>query len=535
MATAKNNNKQLLHKVKTTSYISLPYEMVEDIKSLNLSKQYEAYAFKFVGLIMRNNWMNDRDLFDYSEELSTQYIKDTFNGELYTKWLFPLLESEIIIRDDIFYFGEDNKILFYKLNIKYFKSSLILIGDNIPKPLQTLGYSDITTINSKDSQYINWFKNDMLSLSINQDKLMKIVENKITSIKESDFIINENIIERQVPMTSNGKVFYMTRENAIAKAKEQNKDLIKDGKRYVIDTLQAHIAKKKESVRVSYTNAIMSLEMKDFRASRNNTNNRLDTNLTNLCSDLTDMICEDNKLVQLDLNNSQFTLLTNILTGKLDTEDFKRFKALTIEGKLYNHIKENLGLETIKQGKMAAFEILFSSRNNNTTNKAKLKQLFPSVIKWIDDFKKENGDEAFSIMLQKFESKIFIDSVLTKIKKQKLFCVTKHDSVIVREKDLDKVMSLLEAEFGKINLEYKLDIKGTKIVAEIEEMKAPELNERQLKMLAKYSGTRIDETIEEVEEELKPSFKIESKASREVFFAVTDNATDEMYNEYLNS
>lgn len=500
MATNAKNNKQLLHKVKTTSYISLPYEMVEDIKSLNLSKQYEAYAFKFIGLIMRNNWMDDKDIFDYTDKLSSAYIKETFNGEQYTKWLFPLLESGVIERDELYYFGDESKVLFYKLNNKYFiNSSFILIDDNNDKPLQTLGYSDITTVNSKDIQYINWFKNDMLDLQINQDKLNKIVNDKITSIKHEDFLINEDIVERQIPMISNGKVFYMTRENAIAKAKEQNKSLIKDGKRYVINTLEDHMTKKKISVMVSYTNAIEKLVNKEFRASRNVTNNRLDTNITNLCSDLTDAICEDNNLVQIDLKNAQFALLSHILTGKLDTPDFSLFKSLSISGELYDYIKDNLSLESRKQGKIAMFEILFSSRNNNTPNKAKLKELFPSVIKWIDDYKKQNGDEAFSIMLQKTESKIFIDGLLTKIKKQKMFCLTKHDSVIVREENKDKVITLIELEFGKINLEYKLDIKETKI----EENEAPELDEKLLAFVAKYSKTKLDDVIEDIQEEIE--------------------------------
>jgi hypothetical protein len=178
-----------------------------------------------------------------------------------------------------------------------------------------------------------------------------------------------------------------------------------------------------------------------------------------MCSTLTDEICNQNGLSQIDLKNSQFTLLSHILTDKLDTDDFKRFKALSISGKLYDYITEELSLQTRKEGKIGMFEILFSSRKNNTKNKAKLKTLFPSVIKWIDDFKASNGDDAFSIMLQKYESKIFVDNILVKLKKKGLFALTKHDSVIVRDKDLEAVNEIITNEFNKINLEYTLDIK----------------------------------------------------------------------------
>ena len=245
---------------------------------------------------------------------------------------------------------------------------------------------------------------------------------------------------------------------AIEKAKEQNKSLIQDKNHYLIEDLEVFIQRKKLSILSTYSEAIENLKNGNFRATRNKTNNRLDTNLTNLCSILTDEICFENDLIQIDLSNSQFTILSWVLQNELDTEDFKRFKELSVTGELYDYIKDILGLESRKEGKNAMFEILFSSRRNNTQSKVLIKEIFPSVVRWIDKFKKENGDRSFSIMLQKEESKIFIDGILKSLIKKKMFALTKHDSFIIRAEDKERVLGLISDYFNRIGLEYNLKI-----------------------------------------------------------------------------
>ena len=40
----------------------------------------------------------------------------------------------------------------------------------------------------------------------------------------------------------------------------------------------------------------------------------------------------------------------------------------------------------------------------------------------------------------------------------KLFCLTKHDSLIVRRNDYTRVLNVLKDEFAKISLEYSLKV-----------------------------------------------------------------------------
>jgi hypothetical protein len=247
--------------------------------------------------------------------------------------------------------------------------------------------------------------------------------------------------------------------------------LIKDNNVYKAVYPSQFLFDKKATMKMYYKNSIDRLRNNSLDAKRNKTNKRLDTNLTNMASILVDAICLQNDLIQIDLSNSQFVLLTNILERHLNTVDFKLFKELSVSGNLYDYIANKLGLKNAKNGKSLMFEVMFSSRKNNSIFKKKIKEIFPSVVGWIDDNKKENGDKEFSIMLQKIESELFIENILKRVKKHKYFCITKHDSLIVKKQDFEAIMDILKEEFTKIGLEYSLKVTnlyGNNIVHKID-------------------------------------------------------------------
>ena len=264
------------------------------------------------------------------------------------------------------------------------------------------------------------FVSDINTLKIDFEKLLKIVDDKISNISIIDFEVNEQIKEKSILLDCERQYRINTME-AINMVRKQGKSLIKNNRKYVIEDEIEFINKKKISLKYSYVDSIKRIESGKYYAKRNTTNNRLDTNLTNMSSLLVNEIAKQNDIVQIDLSNSQFTILSNILKTTLNSVDFLRFKDLCVSGELNDYIKEELGFMTRKQGKKSMFEIMFSSRKNTTLNKKKIKELFPSVIECIDEYKKENGNEKFSIMLQLFESELFIDVILKKIKKQKIF------------------------------------------------------------------------------------------------------------------
>lgn len=457
------NNKQLVHKKTTTSYISLPKALSEAIQNLNLSKTDKSHCYKFVGILLRDSLDEHGDLISFTPKPQKYIIKSFDNS--YHVWLYELLNNQIVIRSD--YYSHKEGICYdYKVSPSFFsedKSSSTLCIYKSCKPLISLGYKDIIKgINHETNTLYNWFAGDMDSLVIDYNNLESILKDKLDNLSidqfEVDYQIQAKSVQLNITYGKENKRFYTSTTNAIAMAQKQGKSLINDEGKFKIDTIEGFIHKKKHAINFYYQNSITRLKNKNYMATRNETNNRLDTNLTNMSSLLVDEICLQNNLMQLDLASSQFSLFSNHLTHKLTTDDFIRFKTLSSSGNLYSSIQQELDLKSVKEAKNAMFEILFSARNNKTLFKSKLKEVFPNVVEWIDNYKKEHGDNQFSIMLQQIESDLFIDKILKRLKKLKYFCLTKHDSLIIRRSDYEAIISIVKEEFEKIGLEYTLKI-----------------------------------------------------------------------------
>lgn len=456
------NNKQLVHKKTTTSYISLPQSLTEAIQNLNLSKTDKSHCYKFVGILLCDSLDEHGDLVSFTPKPQKYIIKSFDNS--YHLWLYELLNNHIVIRSD-YYSHEEGICYDYKVFPSFFledSSSTLCIYKSC-KPLISLGYKDIVKgINLETNTLYNWFADDMDSFVTDYNKLESILKDKLDNLSINQFEVDYQIQAKSVQLTithsKKTKSFYTSTTNAIAMAHKQGKSLINDEGKYKIDTIEGFIQKKRQAINFYYQNSITRLKNKNYTASRNETNNRLDTNLTNMSSLLVDEICLQNNLMQLDLASSQFCLFSNHLTHKLATDDFIRFKTLSSSGNLYASIQQELGLKSVKEAKNAMFEILFSARNNKTLFKSKLKEVFPSVVAWIDEYKKAHGDNQFSIMLQQIESDLFIDRILKRVKKLKYFCLTKHDSLIIRRSDYEAILSIVKEEFEKIGLEYTLKI-----------------------------------------------------------------------------
>ena len=465
------NNVQQVHKKTTTNYITLPRTLVLAVKALPLTPTQISHSFKFLGIVLRNLYQDNLDLSSFTDKPQPYLIKAFSNK--YNQWLTVLIDNNIVLRSN--YYSKENHVCYsYTINPLYFlyylssnlsnsldTNTSILCIDKQAEPLLTVEYKDIIKLNIEFNRELKLFENDVNQLNINVHRLQKIANKIVEDLSIDDFVVNEKIDDIIVKITeSNNKDYFIKRDNAIIKAKESGKSLIQDGRRFLIENEEIFIDNKKKFIHISYINSIKRLEYKSHYANRNPTNKRLDTNFTNMASVMVDDICKENNLMQIDLKNSQFTILSHLLKDELDSDDYSHFEALSVSGWLYDYVAKELGLGGRKQGKNVMFETLFSSRKNNTSSKLKLKKIFPTVIKWIDNYKKENGDDNFSIMLQRQESEMFIDGLLRLIKKEKssLFCLTKHDSLIIKDEDYDRIMTITTSYFSSIGLKYSLSV-----------------------------------------------------------------------------
>ncbi len=468
----RNSAGQIRPKTTRESYVTLPMQLRDDIKQLPLTKTQISHCYKFVGILYRDSIAEHWDATIPTPKPQNYLIK-AFDDKYY-KWLNVLLDNNVVIRS-----GTPCQVIHksydYVVNPKYVSNlskpsqSLLVNLDSNPinvlckekywEPLSTLTYKDIIKNETQENYtYRKWFTDDINTLNIQYDLLYDIALKRIEELTIDEFIVDNEILPPSIKVRSSNGVELFQNTQKVISSLLAGQCLIKDDKIYKVVYPSKFIADKKVTMKMHYKNSLDRLRYNSLDAKRNTTNNRLDTNLTNMASILVDAICLQNDLIQIDLSNSQFVLLTNLLKSHLNTIDYKLFKELSVSGNLYAYIASNLSLKSAKNGKSLMFEVMFSSRRNNSAYKKKIKELFPSVVGWIDDYKKAHGDNQFSIMLQRIESDLFIDNILKRVKRLKYFCLTKHDSLIIKRSDYEAILAIVKEEFSKIGLEYTLKI-----------------------------------------------------------------------------
>lgn len=235
--------------------------------------------------------------------------------------------------------------------------------------------------------------------------------------------------------------------------------------------------------KLSYITAINHIEDKRFRyASRNRTNKRLDTNLTNLKSELKQFIMGE--FVSIDLKNSQpflfaitiYNIITNIGTysgcldsvcvveafgvkgiknvlkfhqnqEKGDLVNFRNYFDATLNGVLYEEFMKCYPKEMErKEAKEMMFAVLFSRNKSYDKQKKAFARVYPFVDE-VARLLKAKDHRALSIYLQKLESYLFIDCIAKELINEGIIPYTIHDSVIVKKKDESKTIEIMNRVF----------------------------------------------------------------------------------------
>ncbi|CAA6810222.1 MAG: Unknown protein, partial [uncultured Sulfurovum sp.] len=398
-------------KIKQNKITLLPKQIVEEIKSLKLTSIQEKKCYQLISII--RNKSNDENKNFYSfVELPSSYLK-TILSKKYKTTVDYLLNNNIIVCDNIYKFNLNSntkgKSLCYKINNRFI-TDLCSISNYV-----TVSYNRELFKANVDYNWVRRsFITDIESLEINTKKLKEMTKERMDNLSISNFRTNEDIEDNNFKVCLKNDNFEMnywsSTENAIKKAKEKGLTLIQDKSRYYIMDANVFINMKRDYILASYSDSINKIDKRYWYASTNPTNNRLDTNITNLCGELMNEITESNDLVSLDLCNSQFAILSHILPADVTGDDVRLFKALSYSGELYTYMQEEIGLESRKEAKQMTIELLFSNKTNGDKINS-LKSIFPNVVEWINKYKKENSASDLAIMLQREESKMFIQDI----------------------------------------------------------------------------------------------------------------------------
>jgi hypothetical protein len=278
------------------------------------------------------------------------------------------------------------------------------------------------------------------------------------------FNINENIPFRAVELANGGK-FRERDSNGQKKQfdinylieqarKDKGKSLIQVyGKECIIANANEFEQAKKEDLQNEYWQTLELFRHGYWNIIQSKTNNRLFHVLTSLKSGLWPYFTYNGEpLKEIDLGNSQFAILAGIINNELrlnktdwvkpDIRDWDsnslRLLDAARESEFYEEIQNELKLDSRAKAKERSFEIIFSHFTSDNEDKKQLKETFPALLDFTENFKKLNckigkkfHPATLSIALQLKESDIFLGPVCRQCEKRKLPFITKHDSLIL--------------------------------------------------------------------------------------------------------
>jgi len=252
-------------------------------------------------------------------------------------------------------------------------------------------------------------------------------------LKREDVKINNEIDNEFINVIFDDDKYRYKLETALKQASLMNKDLIQYKDKCYIENVDDFLIRKTNDLRLIFKKSIFDIDNGILRVSRNETNNRLDYNLTNMKSELLDYIKIDNEnVVELDIANSQFAIFSYIFDD-LDDE----FVQSSISGNLYSKVNKD---------KM--FRVAFDKIKKEYDD---IRVIFPKTMRVIDDFKSLNGYDMFSNLLQKSESKIMIDYVMNNLIDDGYTIFPIHDSFRIKESDYKDIKNRIEELFNDIN------------------------------------------------------------------------------------
>jgi hypothetical protein len=470
---------------KYTKYrtFCLPKEIVDllflstHISPLENNKESEI----IIGLTVVNDILSksnqNRNLEDFPFHFipmdAKRYLKPKYGND-YNAYMTWLIINNIIWHD--FYY--DGRTTYYYLQsmetyIQKINSLLKINGDKIEDVVYTyclrdniqitLESSDIKGVKEirKSRIYDSWYKIKVPITKTNRKFLTKDYEadskeinNAPTHVKKMGSYYRKNL-----------EINY---DGAIAHAEKQYQKELEES----ANGDEESKAFKRYSSRISSINNIHNgRNNKTLRFKRNPTNKRLDSNLTNMASDLRPFIVGYENMSYLDLSNSQ-PVLFNILLKKYREgasdkviKELDRYLGATTSGQWYEELirvfditkygdPETTTFTTSRNTAKKTWMLLAYSQNKDLRGlKKRFAEEYPFISSVMKFIKKENYEQ-FAIALQIIESEVFIDKICRILVSEEILPYTLHDGLLVPNKfekrTLEVMNEVLLEEIGVV-------------------------------------------------------------------------------------
>jgi len=440
-----------------------------------------------IGLIYLHQMSDDSSNLQYSP-FSREYWR-TVVGSHYPKFIKRLVKEQVIQKGWVLYVddgGSTSRVIGYRINPIFLQDDLTIVKysgtTSVSKSSYILdnkakGYASIITlginpdlIQMKKNQALSWIGSD----------ISKVVDTYLNNEYVHGVPKSLPVLVRIYGDGNDFAAIHVSVESAEKIAEEQGVKLLYYKDKFVIADPDKFKQIAVKNLTAHYNWQVKSFNPGSFNFSRNRNTLRVYSKLSSLPTALLPFIRINGQYIQqADLKCSQFTLFANLInyyvnhTGEeliakfkkkqvksfvsklvdvLDdhkdelpeeglntanpivndyiTNDAYRFLCDALLSDFYTIIKNELNLPQRAHGKGIAFRTVFSKPKPENELVRQFRQLYPTVISIINDFKNKQGYNQFAIGLQRVEAEIFIDNIWKQAKKAGINCFTRHDSLV---------------------------------------------------------------------------------------------------------
>lgn len=459
-------------------YTIITKKLFDAIESLSLKPTSKKHAYRFINhLFYLNNTSSDKMYTNSFVDIPSQKLRELYTKNYNKLFMKAFKDNNIIIKRPFYnntcdkFKGnafKENKPFGYKINPELLDFSELRFVEIDKKPVEHKYKQQKQVIDDLNMLEIDVDGMINSTMNYNLDDEIKIIDD--LSDEAAELIVDGKDYR--------GKIYVLSTADALARAKRKDLDLILYKNKYYTCKINDFRRNTLRQFRISQLYTISSLLSRDFYAARNKTNDRLDHNLTNLKSTLLKgyVKLDGESLVDIDLANSQPCLLAylisswdkvqmffpNLIKGyrisdiDLSASDIQLFLEKSSSGVLYDYLGEKLGWDR-DLAKLIFIKIMFSKPKWNSRYKKQIKAVFPTVIKYMDDFKFLNGESnQLAIFLQKLEARIFIDNIYLPLRTEGYTIFSKHDSILCKTSQREDIKAKMETILKGFGLQFRL-------------------------------------------------------------------------------
>jgi len=206
-------------------------------------------------------------------------------------------------------------------------------------------------------------------------------------------------------------------------------------------------------------NQLLQLQNNNFYFSSSPKTERIFHNYSNLKKDLRNFIkhISGEKLIEIDIANSQPFFLGCIISMLEQTNDTQGFISIVQSGNFYDYLRKNISSDLQKKNILT---MLYCQTYWDIKHKDKFTELFPTVSKVIDLIKAEDYRN-LAIELQSREADMILKTIAPILLNEKIDFIPIHDSFLIKETDKNRVTEIFEQCFmEKYKIIPRLKIKN---------------------------------------------------------------------------